>query len=103
MGKRNEAPGTADVVLSGKVLGLAVDAESKFLRTSIAAKSKLAVQGQNTADESVVRMTLNGSGSDSVFWFNPKDAQRLLNEVLAESLEKLVIDTRFESQSLRLK
>ena len=96
-------PGNADVVLTGKVLGLAVDADSKFARTKIAAKTKLAVQGRNAADESVVRMTLNGSGSDSVFWFDPKDAEKLLNEVLSESLEKLVLDTRFDNHVLRLK
>ncbi|MGH7232792.1 MAG: YajG family lipoprotein [Nitrospiraceae bacterium] len=101
--KSNEAAGAADVVLSGKVLGLAVDAESKFMRTNLAAKSKVAVQAQNAADESIVRMTLNGSGSDSVFWYNPKDAEKLLNEVVAESLEKLVMDTKFENQVLRLK
>ena len=94
---------SADVVLTGKVLGLAVDADSKFARTKIAAKTKLAVQGRNAADESVVRMTLNGSGSDSVFWFDPKDAEKLLNEVLSESLEKLVLDTRFDNHVLRLK
>jgi hypothetical protein len=101
--KSNDATGPADVVLSGKVLGLAVDAESKFGRTNISAKSKLAVEGLNTSDESKVRMTLNGSGSDSVFWYDPKDAQKLMNEVLTESFEKLVVDTKFEDQSLRLK
>jgi hypothetical protein len=104
VGKPGEAGrGNADVVLTGKVLGLAVDADSKFARTKIAAKTKLAVQGRNAADESVVRMTLNGSGSDSVFWFDPKDAEKLLNEVLSESLEKLVLDTRFDNHVLRLK
>jgi uncharacterized lipoprotein YajG len=93
----------ADVLLTGKVQGLAVDAESKFARTNITAKTKLAVQGQNVSDGSVVRMTLNGAGSQRVFWFNPEDAQKLLNEVLSESLEKLVLDTKFEDHTLRLK
>lgn len=93
----------SEILLSGKVLALSVDAESKFLKTTITAKSKIAVQGQNTADGSVVRMTLNGAGSQSVFWFEPEDAQQLLNDVLAESLEKLVTDTKFENGLLRLK
>jgi hypothetical protein len=92
-----------NVVLSGKVLALSVDAQSKFMKTEMAAKSKLAVQAKNMSDDSVVRMTLNGAGSQNVFWFKPEDAQKLLNDVLAESLEKLVTDTKFESKSLRLK
>jgi uncharacterized lipoprotein YajG len=97
------ATGKADVLLSGKLLALAVDAESKFARTNIAAKSKIAVHAQNAADGSTVRMTLNGAGSQSVFWFSPEDAQKLLNEVLTESLEKLVLDTKVENHALRLK
>jgi uncharacterized lipoprotein YajG len=97
------ASGKADVLLSGKLLVLAVDAESRFARTNIAAKSKIAVHAQNAADGSTVRMTLNGAGSQSVFWFSPEDAQKLLNEVLTESLEKLVLDTKVENHALRLK
>lgn len=105
---KSQVRGTAsaekpEILLSGKVLALSVDAESKFLKTTITAKSKIAVQAQNTADGSVVRMTLNGAGSQSVFWFDPEDAQQLLNDVLTESLEKLVMDTKFENGLLRLK
>ena len=80
-----------------------MDAQSKFMKTEMAAKTKIAVQAQNTADESNVRMTLNGAGSQNVFWFNPEDAEKLLNDVLAESMEKLTTDTKFENKMLRLK
>ncbi len=57
------------------------------------------------ADGSIVRMTLNGTGSQTVFWFwyEPEDAQRLISEVLSESFGKLVVDTRIEGNLLRLK
>lgn len=97
------APEKPDVILTGKILALSVDAQSKFMKTEMAAKTKLAVQAQNAADGSNVRMTLNGAGSQNVFWFNAEDAEKLLNDVLAESMEKLTADTKFENKMLRLK
>ena len=93
---------SADVMLSGKLLDLSVDAKSKFLQTEISSKSKIVVQALNRADKSTVRMTLNGVGTESVFWFDPEDAQGLMNEVLTASLEKLVANTKFENNLLRL-
>ena len=63
----------------------------------------MAIQAKNTADDSVVRMTLNGEGSQSVFWFEPEDAQSLLNVILTDSLEKLLTTTKVENNVLRLK
>lgn len=97
------APEKPDVVLTGKILALSVDAQSKFMKTEMAAKTKIAVQANNAADESTVRMTLNGAGSQNVFWFEPNDAEKLLNDVLAESMEKLATDTKFENKMVRLK
>ena len=48
-------------------------------------------------------MTLNGSGGDDVFWFDPEYAQALVNDVLTDSFGKLVQDTTFENKLLRLK
>jgi uncharacterized lipoprotein YajG len=97
------APEKPDVILTGKILALSVDAQSKFMKTEMAAKTKIAVHAQNAADESTVRMTLNGAGAQNVFWFNAEDAEKLLNDVLAESMEKLTTDTKFENKMLRLK
>lgn len=94
---------SADVTLSGKLLDLSVDAKGKFLQTEISSKSKIVVQALNRADGSTVRMTLNGAGTESVFWFDPEDAQGLMNEVLTASLEKLVANTKVENNLLRLK
>jgi len=95
--------GGADVTLTGKVLDLSVDAKSKFFSTEITVKTKMAIQAQNAADGSVIRMTLNGDGSQSVFWFEPEDAQSLVNDILTDSLEKLVANTKIENKLLRLK
>ena len=100
-------PGTsgdlADVVLSGKVLDLAVDAKSGVGSTKITTTTKVSVEVKNSTDGSVVRMTLSGSGADRVFWFEPEDAQTLVNTVLSESFLKLVQDTKIENRMVRLK
>lgn len=93
----------ADIVLTGKILDLSVQAKSRVGFTEITARTKLALQAVNVADESTVRMTLNGSGADDVFWFDPEDAQALVNGVLTDSFSKLVQDTKIENTSLRLK
>lgn len=92
----------ADVMLSGKLLDLSVDAKGKFGSTEITTKTKVVVEALNRADSSTVRMTLNGAGSQSVFWFEPEDAQGLMNEVLSASLEKLVVNTQVKDGLLRL-
>ncbi|MBI4400639.1 MAG: hypothetical protein HY581_03275 [Nitrospirae bacterium] len=97
------ASGGPDVTFSGKLLNFSVDAESKFGRTEITVKTKVVIEGLNAADGSIVRMTLNGDGSQGVFWFEPEDVQDLVNAVLSESLEKLVLSTKVENKLLRLK
>lgn len=95
--------GSPDVSFSGKLLNLSVNAESHFGQTEITVKSKMVVEGTNKADGSIVRMTLNGDGTQKVFWFDPEDAQELASEVLSDSLEKLLANTKVENNLLRLK
>lgn len=101
--KPGGADDRGDVVLSGKLLDLAVDAKSGVGSTKLTGRSKLAVQVRNTGDESQVRMTLSGGGSDRVFWFTPDDAQALLNDILNESFDKLLRDVKVEQRMIRLK
>jgi hypothetical protein len=103
MTKRGAGDQKADVVLTGKMLDFSVHAKSRVGFTEITAKTKLALQAQNVADGSTIRMTLNGNGADDVFWFNPEDAQTLVNGVLTDSFSKLVQDTTVENKQLRLK
>lgn len=100
-------PGAAndrvDVILSGRLLDLAVDAKSGVGSTKLTGRSKLAVQARNAGDESQVRMTVSSAGSDRVFWFTPDDAQTLLNDILNESFDKLLRDVKVEQRMIRLK
>jgi uncharacterized lipoprotein YajG len=100
--KRGAGENVADVVLTGKILDFSVHAKSRVGFTEVTTKTKLALQAQNVADGSTIRMTLNGSGGDDVFWFDPEDAQALVNDVLTDSFGKLVQDTKIENKSLRL-
>ena len=101
--KRGAGDAGADVVLTGKILDFSVHAKSRVGFTEITTKTKLALQAQNVANGSTIRMTLNGSGADDVFWFDPEDAQALVNDVLTDSFSKLVQDTTVENKQLRLK
>ncbi|MDH5195195.1 MAG: YajG family lipoprotein [Nitrospira sp.] len=92
----------ADVVLTGKILELFVHAKSRVGSTAMTTKTKLAIQAKNSSDDSIVRMTLNGAGSEQVFWFDPEDLEEVVNEVLADSFGKLVQDTTVVNRMLRL-
>ena len=48
-------------------------------------------------------MTLNGVGAHRVYRFSTHDAERLINEVLTETLDKLLAETIVEDRVLRLK
>ncbi|MBI3355829.1 MAG: hypothetical protein HY038_03495 [Nitrospirae bacterium] len=93
----------ADLTISGHVLALSVDAKSLVGSTKLMTASKMVIRAVNHADDSVVRMTLNGAGSDSVFWFEPEDAQLLVNEILNDSFNRLLQNTRVEGKVLRLR
>lgn len=102
------APGTGPdhgphVTISGKVAELLVNAASSFGSTRITASSKTVIEAMNAEDGSIVRMALNGAGTQTVVWFDQQDAEALLSEALSSSLEKFIAETRFEKKSLRLK
>jgi len=101
--KRGAGESGADVVLKGKILDFSVHAKSRVGFTEVTTNTKVSLQAQNVADGSTIRMTLNGSGGDDVFWFDPEDVQALVNDVLTDSFGKLVQDTMVENKQLRLK
>jgi hypothetical protein len=96
------AASSADVMVSGEIQDMEVDAKNGFFSTDLSSKVKVLVQGSNKSDGSKVKMTLTGSGTNSVFWFSPDDAQSLVNDVMVESFSKLVTSTKFENSALRL-
>jgi uncharacterized lipoprotein YajG len=93
----------ADVAIAGKLQEFIVHAKSRVGSTEITVKTKLALQATNSADGSVVRMVLNGSGAEDVFWFKPEDMQAVVNDVLSDSFGKLLQDATVVDRVLRLK
>ncbi len=95
--------GGPHVTISGKVVELSADAKSTFGSTTITAKSKTVIEALNAEDGSIVRMTVSGSGTQTVMVFDPEDVEDLLSGALSESLEKFVTDAKIEKKMLRLK
>ena len=92
-----------DIVLSGKILDLNIDAKGGFGSTDLNVKSKLAIQAKNRADDSTITDTLAHSGTYNVFWFEPQDGEDILSEVLEKNFERFVLNTKFEDRSLRFR
>jgi hypothetical protein len=92
-----------DIVLSGKILDLSVDAKGGFGSTDVNARSKLAIQAKNKADDSSITDTVAHSGTYNVFWFSPQDGEDILSEVLEKNFERFVLNTKFEDGSLRFR
>ena len=93
----------ADATITGTIQDLSVTAVSRFGRTELAAKNTMMVRVLNHGDESTVQERVLGSGSDEVFWFDPEDAQQLVNEVLEKNIEKFIADTKVEGKTVKLK
>jgi hypothetical protein len=100
--KGNEEVG-ADLTITGKLEDVSVDATSGIGQTTLNAKSRMVVQVKNHADGSQLRETLTSAGTNQVFWFDPEDAQELLNELYNKNFEKFVTDTRLEGKILKLR
>jgi hypothetical protein len=100
--KGDEATG-ADMTITGKLVDVGVDAKSGIGQTTLTAKSRMVVQVRNHADDSQVRETLTSAGTNQVFWFDPEDAQELLNELYNKNFEKFVTDTKLDGKILKLR
>ena len=100
--KGNGAVG-ADMTVTGKLVDIGVDAVSSIGQTTLNAKSRMVVQVKNHADGSEVRETLTSAGTNQVFWFDPEDAQELLNELYNKNFEKFVTDTKLDGKILKLR
>jgi hypothetical protein len=92
-----------DVVISGKVLESSVDVHGAFGATDIVAKNKIVVEARNLGDGSSITDTVSHHGTYNVFWYEPKDAEEMLSEVMERNFEKLVSQTKFDGTALRFK
>ena len=93
----------ADISITGKLADVDVDAKSSIGQTTLHAKNRLIVQVDNRADGSQVRETLTSSGTNQVIWFEPSDAQELLNELYNKNFEKFVADTKLDGKTLKVR
>ncbi|MGH7219862.1 MAG: hypothetical protein ACREI1_05985, partial [Nitrospiraceae bacterium] len=93
----------ADMTITGKLVDVGVDVKNGIGQTSLNAKNRMVVQVMNHADGSQVRETLTSTGTNQVFWFDPEDAQELLNELYNKSFEKFVTDTKLDGKILKLR
>ena len=100
--KGNGATG-ADMTITGKLVDVGVDARSGIGQTTLNAKSRMIVEVKSHADDSQVRETLTSVGTNQVFWFDPEDAQELLNELYNKNFEKFVTDTKLDGKILKLR
>ncbi|MCP9439997.1 MAG: YajG family lipoprotein [Nitrospira sp.] len=102
-GDQRDGKVDVDVILTGRVEDCAVHAKSGFGFTEITARARMVIQAANTADGSAVRMVLNGTGTENVFWFEAEDVEAVINGVLADSFSRLMQDTTVDQRRLRLK
>lgn len=93
----------ADMTMTGKLVDVGVEAKSGMGRTTLNAKNRMVVQVKNQADGSQLLETLTSTGTHQVFWFDPEDAQELLNELYSKNFEKFVTDTKLDGKILKLK
>ena len=93
----------ADITITGKLLEVAVDAKSGVAHTALTGRNKMVLQADNAADGSKVRETVSGIGSDTVFWFDPEDAEELLNELFDKNFERFLADTKLDGKVLKLR
>ncbi len=99
-----ESENGPNILLSGKILDLTVDAKRGFLLTDIEARSKLVIQAKNREDgSSIVRTDAHSGSNDNVFWFEPQDGEELLAEVLEKNFERFVVNTKLEDRSIRFR
>lgn len=99
----SEVPDKPDITITGQVQQLSVHARSRFFSTKLTAKTKVVIRAANASDRSTVRLNLEGMRENAVFWFEPDEAQELVNRMLKENLDKLLADVRVQDRALLTK
>jgi Holliday junction resolvase len=92
-----------DVTVTGQVVDLAANAKSRFGSTRMTVRVNLALQALNAADGSTAHLTVNGARTESEMWFEPALLAAAVNEVLYESLDKLMAETKVENRTLQVR
>ena len=95
-----DLPEKPDIMITGQVQQLLAQARSRVFSTKITARVKAVIQAANASDRSTVRLNLEGSRENTVFWFQPEEVQELVNRLLKENLDKLLADTDVQNRAL---
>jgi uncharacterized lipoprotein YajG len=95
-----DLPEKPDITITGQLQQLSAQARSRVFSTRITARVKAVIQAANAADRSTVRLNLEGSRENTVFWFEPAEVQELLNRLLKDNLDKLLADTGVQNRAL---
>lgn len=90
-----------DVTISGELDELDATATSHLGRTLLEVSFRMTLTATNASDNSTVRMRLRGHGTDRVFWFEPTDLQKLIRDIVQDSLAKFLAQTKVENRALR--
>ena len=91
-----------DVTLSGKILDLQIQTQSGSLSTQINVTAKVEFHATNVVDASTLQLAHGASGTKTVLSFEPEDAEKLVNRVLARTFAQLLEGTNVEGRALRL-
>lgn len=96
-----ETVADSDIVITGQIFEFAANAKSRLFSTYITASSKLTISANNKVDGTSTIRSLEGEQSDTVFWFNESDVQRLLTETLQDTIVRYITDTNISKGALR--
>lgn len=90
----------ADVVVRAEVRQLSVRGVNNWFTTTLTCSVNLLVSGENLADGSQVSLPVAAERSREVRWFDTRDVEDLVNQVIEESFGQLLGATRFEGKQL---
>ena len=91
----------ADIIISGQVNSLLVNAKSRVFSTVINASNKFSIQARNVIDSSTTIRSVEGAQRTTVFWFAEEDVQELLAATLKEGIDRFIADTMVSDRALR--
>jgi hypothetical protein len=97
-----KATDLADITITGKLIDVAIDAKSSVGRTAVTGRNKIVLQAANAADRSQIRDTVTSLGEKTVFWFDPEDAQEVMNDMYEQNFDKFLADTKLDGKILKL-
>ncbi|MGV7228195.1 MAG: hypothetical protein ACQ9IQ_05975 [Nitrospirales bacterium] len=100
---KSAAETNSDVIVKGTILSLNANAKSRPGATDITVDMKVRFEAKNKVDGSTVRMVLGANGSDSVAFFAPKDAERLINLVAKDLYQQLFQDLTVKNKAFQIR